>query len=83
MIDYLLLLRLEKRSENSKNNYPPVICDYQVSGTPVIGNYPVSGTPANYDYPVSGTPANYKYPVSGTPVICLQKINFVYVDPEQ
>ena len=75
-------LKIEKCSENSKNDYPvsgtPVICDHPVSGTPVIGdtgdffliiqnlNLPVSGTLANYDYPVSGTLANYDYPVSGT-----------------
>ena len=53
-------LKFEKRSENSKNNYP-------VSGTPANYDFPVSGTPANYDYPVSGTPVIYTYPVSRRP----------------
>ena len=68
MIDYCSKgcsngLKFEKRSENSKNDYP-------VTGTLANYDYPVSGRLANYDYPVSGTPANYDYAVSGTPVIC-------------
>ena len=70
MIDYCSKgcsngLKFEKRSENSKNDYP-------VSGTPANYDYPVSGTPANYDCPVSGTPVIGDYPVSGTPVVLLK-----------